>query len=252
VSESPMVTTSVSRPVMEMMVFPIIKALYYPGGREIHRLIGTGFFIDSDGLFLTARHVLLGRGSAFDLEGATDFAVYCVHSVNLNRKMVARHIDVASVKTHDWTDIAGGRVEMNQFGRGDGSITADELKNTAHLNHLTSTEVSVGTDIFTIAYPRTIVSHSPGNVAVELQSDSFTGRITTVYSQGRDRGMIPWPCYETDMEIMSGASGGPVFVSGAGGVVFGVNCTGTEPHSVSYIVSFAPLIPRLRAAEQTL
>jgi hypothetical protein len=58
------VTTKVTRPVIEMMVFPIVKALYYADGTEVHKIIGTGFFIDSSGLFLTARHVFQDRESA--------------------------------------------------------------------------------------------------------------------------------------------------------------------------------------------
>ena len=56
--------TGVTKEVMEMFVFPILKVLYYEDGSEIHKLIGTGFFIDSDGLFLTARHVFEGRGGS--------------------------------------------------------------------------------------------------------------------------------------------------------------------------------------------
>jgi hypothetical protein len=91
------VTRNVTRPVMEMIVFPIIKALYYGDDTEVHKIVGTGFFLDATGLFLTARHVFFqDRGSAFDLEGAAGLAVYCVHSVHLTRNLVARHIDVKS------------------------------------------------------------------------------------------------------------------------------------------------------------
>jgi hypothetical protein len=246
------VTTNLSRPLMEMIVFPIIKALFYPDGREVHKLIGTGFFLDSDGLFFTARHVFSGRESAFDLEGAADFAVYCVHAVDLHRKLVARHIDVSSVKTHSHTDIAAGRVEMNQFGRGDKSITQRDLRETAYVSQATADNIPVGTGVFTVAYPRAVVTYDPGSVAIHFQSDAFSGRITKHYPEGRDRSMIPWPCYETDMEIMSGASGGPVFVSRSGGVLFGVNCTGTTPHSVSYVAALGPLAAKPTAALRTL
>lgn len=242
------VTASVTRPVMEMMVFPIIKALYYGDGTEVHKMVGTGFFLDSTGLFLTARHVFRDRGSALDLEDATGFAVYCVHSVDLSRKMVARHIDVSSIKMHSETDIAAGRVEMNQFGRANESITEDELKRTAHVNHMTSTDVGVGTRIWTVAYPLATINYRPGHVDIHAQSDAFEGRITKHYPNGRDQGFLRWPCYETDMEIKMGASGGPVFLSGSSGVVFGVNCTGMDPHTVSHVSSLVPLVQKLGAA----
>ena len=239
-------TVKVDRHIMEMMVFPIIKALTYSDGREVHKLIGTGFFLDPTGMFLSARHVFTGKESAFDMEGASGIAVYCAHAVNLQRKIVLRHIDIFSIKIHSHTDIAGGRVEMNQYGRGDRSITPDDLKQTAYIPHATADSVPVGSRIYTIAYPRTILGYDPGNVKIHFQSDSFSGRITKHYPDGRDRSMIPWPCYETDMEIMSGASGGPVFVSGSGGVVFGVNCAGTTPHSVSHVSALGPLSSHAR------
>ena len=233
---------------MEMIVFPIIKALYYGDGTEVHKIIGTGFFLDSTGLFLTARHVFQDRGSAFDPEGAAGVAVYCVHSVHLSRKMVARHIDVSSIKTHRETDIAGGRVEMNQFGRANDTITEHDLKLTAHFNYMTSTEIAVGTPIWTVAYPLATVHHQSGHVHVHVQSDAFEGKITKHYPHRRDRGLLKWPCYETDMEIKKGASGGPVFVSDSCGVVFGVNCTGFDPHTVSYVSSLVPLVQKPSAA----
>ncbi|MEE9148547.1 MAG: hypothetical protein V3U27_14230 [Candidatus Tectomicrobia bacterium] len=237
------ITADVTRPVMEMIVFPIIKVLYYSDGIEIHKVVGTGLFFDSNGLFFSARHVFQGRESALDLEGAKGFAVYCVHSVHINRKMVARHIDVTSIKTRNDTDIAAGFVEMNQIGKGDDSITEEDLRNTAHFNYATTKTVPVGTGIWTVAYPlATVNSLEDGGVNVYSKSDMFSGRITKYYPEGRDRGLLSWPCYETDMEVKSGASGDPVCISGSSGVVFAVNCTGTTPHSVSHVSSLVPLV----------
>ena len=237
------ITMEVSRPIMEMIVFPIIKALFYLDGTEEHKLVGTGFFFNSNRLFLSARHVFEGRASALDCEDASEFAVYCVHSINLERKMVARHIDVASIKTRRDTDVAAGFVEMNQFGKGDCSVTDDELMYTAHFNYAMGDEIPVGARIWTVAYPLAKVTQpQAGHVNIHAQSDAFSGIITKHYPERRDLGLLNWPCYETDMEIRGGASGGPVFLSGSGGAVCGINCTGTTPHSVSHITSLAPLV----------
>jgi hypothetical protein len=83
--ESLQISTKVDRTIMDMMVFPIIKVLFYEDGKEVHKIVGTGFFLDATGTFLSARHVFQGRDSALDLEDAIGIAVYCVHSVNLNR-----------------------------------------------------------------------------------------------------------------------------------------------------------------------
>ena len=237
------VQSTLSRPMMEMMIFPIIKALYYPDGTETHKLIGTGFFLDESGMFLSARHVFQGDGSALDLEDANGFALYCAHAVNLERKFVLRHIDVESIKTRNDSDIAAGKVELNQFGRPNEAITKKEMEQTSHLNFVSSEDVKEGTKIFTVAHPLTKVEHTkPGHVNINIESQAYEGTVTKHYPEKRDSGLLSWPCYETDMEIKGGASGGPVFISGSSGVVFAVNCTGTDPHMFSHVTSLAPLI----------
>jgi hypothetical protein len=235
-------TSAVTRSNGEMLIFPIIKALYFANGAEVHKLIGTGFFIDSR-RFVTARHVFYGRGSAFDLEGASGFAVYCVHAVDQKRRAVARHIDVGSIVTRGDTDIATGLVEVNQFGRADPTICESDLADTGFFRRFTTEPVALGTVIYTVAYPLTTVTETaPNHVHIHAQSDSFAGHVTKHYPKGRDAGLLTWPCYETDMEVRGGASGGPVLIAGSSGVVFAVNCTGTEPHTVSHITSLAPLV----------
>lgn len=198
--------------------------------------------MDSTGIFLSARHVFDGRGSALDLEGAKGIAVYCVHSVNLKGKKVARHVDVSSIKTHSATDIAAARVELHQFGRANDAITREELSATARINSATATDVPVGTRIWSVAYPLATVNLQAKNVDIFAQSDAYEGQITAHFPSGRDQSLITWPCYQTDMPILSGASGGPVFISGTDGIVCGVNCTSFDPEPISYVSSLAPLV----------
>ena len=241
--ESLQISTKVDRTIMDMMVFPIIKVLFYADGTEIHKIVGTGFFLDATGIFLSARHVFQGKDSALDLEDANGIAVYCVHSVNLNRKMVARHIDVESIKTRNDTDIAAGKVELNQFGKGDNTVTLEELETTAHFTNVTTELVAVGTKVWTVAYPLSKVTKiSNEEVNIYSQSDMYAGCVTAQHPEGRDSVMLPWPFYETDMELRGGASGGPVCISGSEGTVFAVNCSSFFPHNVSYVSSIAPLV----------
>ena len=50
------------------------------------------------------------------------------------------------------------------------------------------------------------------------------GRVTAVYPLGRDRSMLPFPCFEVDARFDGGMSGGPVFDET--GAVCGIVCTG--------------------------
>lgn len=236
------ITAGVDRSIMDMIVFPIIKVLYYPDETEVHRLVGTGFFFDSDRIFLSARHVFQGRESALDREDAREFALYCVHAVNLERKMVARHIDVESIRTRHDTDIATGRVLTKQFGAGDVLITEEELTHTAHFNYASAEHVPVGTRIWTVAHHLTTVSRpADGSVNINSTSEFFGGTVREHHPEQRDSVMLPWPCYRTDMNSRGGASGGPVFISGSSGVVFAINCTGWSGDAMSYVTSLAPL-----------
>jgi hypothetical protein len=230
--------------MMEMIVFPIIKALFFEDGTEEHKLVGTAFFLDGNRRFITAKHNFEGRESAVDPEGASRFAVYCIHSVSLSRKMVVRNVDLDTVIAHQTTDISTGLVSLEQFGRPNPDVLPEELLRTAYFDKVSVDPVAVGTPIYTIAYPLTTLSSAPRTVNISLQSDAFEGRITKHYPEKRDNSGITWPCYETDMEIKSGASGGPVLLSGSGGVVFAVNCRSIQPHVVSYVSSFAPLVAR--------
>ncbi len=237
------VQSKLDRRMMDMIVFPIVKVLFYPEGVEVHKVIGTGFFLDGNGIFLSARHLFQGKGSALDKEDADGYAVYCVHAVNLESKYVLRHIDVSSIKTRKDTDIAVGKVEINQFGRPNENITENELKNTAHLNYVSGENIALGTKIFTVAHPLTTVSNiSKGHIDIHVNSEAYEGKITKHHPVSRDAGLISWPCYETDMEVKGGASGGPVFLSGKDGVIFAINCTGTDPHMFSHVSSLAPII----------
>lgn len=236
------VQSIMARPMMEMIIFPIIKALYYSDGTETHKLVGTGFFLDESGIFLSAKHVFQGSGSALDIEDANGFALYCAHAVNLERKFVLRHIDIESIKTRNDTDISAGKVEMNQFGRPNKAITSKEMEKTSYLTFVSNEDVEEGTKIFTVAHPLTTIKHiQPGQVNINIESQAYEGTVTKHYPEKRDSGLLSWPCYETNMEIKGGASGGPVFISGSNGVIFAVNCTGTDPHMFSHVTSLAPL-----------
>ena len=233
--------------MVDMIVFPIVKVLFYPGNVEVRKVIGTGFFLNEDGIFISARHVFQGRCSALDKEDADGYAVYCVHAVNIESKYVLRHIDVGSIKTRNDTDIAMGKVEMNQFGKPNENISKTELEKTAYFHTVTGENVAVGTKIFTVAHPLTTISNlSVGHINIDIKSEAYEGKITKHHPVSRDAGFLSWPCYETDMEIKGGASGGPVFLSGRSGVIFALNCTGTDPHMFSHVSALSPIIPQVQ------
>jgi hypothetical protein len=92
-----------------------------------------------------------------------------------------------------------------------------------------------GTRIITYAYPR-----YSNDLVDEIQRMHFAprfynGEIQEYFPNGRDRVLLPGRCYQTNMIVHPGASGGPVF--SPTGLVFGVNSTGYDGTEISFVSS---------------
>lgn len=85
---------------------------------------------------------------------------------------------------------------------------------------------------------------SPEQTKISLNLYTSTGSVKTVYEAGRDRVMLPSPCFEVETKTLLGMSGGPVFDHQ--GRVIGVISTGYDegPSYVSLLWPFlhTPLI----------
>ena len=101
---------------------------------------------------------------------------------------------------------------------------------------LTTREPEIGEWVFTYAYPHTVENQSH----LLLSPRYYSGKLMERYPEGRDRAMLPGPCWRTSMVISGGASGGPVF--GRDGRVFGINSTGMEETALSWVSRIADLL----------
>lgn len=183
-------------------------------------LVGTGFFISRDGIFITASHVLREAESESKKPG---------------KPLVGLHF------------IGGSRYQIRQISFGFPAQNSDvcvgcfrEMRNSRNqklLNkvlQLSRTNPTVGETIFTYAYPRTVVQKDLRQV--HINTNFYQGTITEEYPNGRDTILLPSKCYQTNMKIHGGASGGPVFNSA--GYVVGINSTGYEGFDdISFISS---------------
>jgi hypothetical protein len=80
--------------------------------------------------------------------------------------------------------------------------------------------------VATYAYQSTIIQSAETGQLFSFNPEFYEGRIVGYLANGRDRVMLPGPCYRTDMVIHHGASGGPV--ADPSGRVFGINSTGFD------------------------
>ena len=81
--------------------------------------------------------------------------------------------------------------------------------------HLTTRTPAVGECVAMYGLPareRTIVESS-GNVSIPVSARYTSGRVMEIHHAGRDRVMLPGPCFAVECDAFGGMSGGPVFDS---------------------------------------
>jgi len=193
------------------VIFPILKQVV----PDDFKLIGTGFFIGSFGLFLSAKHVLR---DCFDNKKDQKYPI-CICQFFPNNQFQFRHILWCS--SHNISDVAVGLVEPTS-----GIETNPVLT-------ITTSPPSIGGKVATYAYPKTQVRQADSLQILNFDCAFYDGEIVECFPEGRDKTLLPGPCYQTSMVIHGGASGGPV--AGRSGRVFGINSTGVEENNISFL-----------------
>jgi Trypsin-like peptidase domain len=178
------------------------------------RLVGTGFYISSDGLFITARHVisevLCDRQQISPLvilHPRSDTGLFGPSHV------LYRPIMQCWLSDDDRVDIALG-VAANATNAETGEV----------LRHwcwpLSWATPEPGARVATYAFPRHHISKD--GRAFCFQPELYPGAVREA-GPHRDSVIMPFPYLEVDCRIHGGASGGPIIVDGRN--VVGINCT---------------------------
>jgi hypothetical protein len=201
-------------------IFPILRS---PQG-ELPVVVGTGFYIAHQGLFATARHVL---EECFDTQREPTIPLTIVHRFPAENRIVFRPVTRAFL--HNSSDIAVGMAAPMRHG-----ATGDDLWASSLV--LSSKAVEVGCAVTTYAYPNAItIGDESDEHRIYVNPLFYAGEVVQCFPEGRDRIMMPGPCYQTSMHLHGGASGGPVFDSRTGRVC-GINSTSfADATDVSFI-----------------
>jgi hypothetical protein len=155
------------------------------------RFLGTAFFLTTNGLFATARHVVMRT------ESEPHDPMVAAQLLPGNVVVWRPVLIVAPSRTADVA--VGGLAPM---ANPEGVL----LKNKVLT--LTTRSPSLGEIASTYAYPNTETSDDP--LATYLNPAFAFGRVEAVFPEGRDRTFLPGPCFQTSFPLSGGTSGGPV------------------------------------------
>jgi Trypsin-like peptidase domain len=182
------------------------------------RFVATAFFIAQHGLFMTARHAVV--------EPSTGRVPDTLRALQLFAKGHSLFRRIADIAFDDASDVALGTLQTVLHPEG-----GRYLANPAVT--MSSYPARLGDDVMTFAYPKTSTWQDEKETHIEFEANWYFGQVWEKYRKGRDNVMLPGPCYRTSLEILHGASGGPVF--NRFGRVFAVNSTGYEGVQESFV-----------------
>lgn len=192
------------------LAFPIIR---YTEQNQFEA-IGTGFFFHPAGGFISAKH-------NFYSGGKYDDNCYAVQSIGKGQHIIRK---VQYFEPHPLADIGVGMLRGQLL---DSTTGSSVLKASLSLS---VTPPHVDDEISTLAYPRmTIKKEKIGR----FPCDKYIGKILEHRPDGTSK--LKSACFITNMDIRSGASGGPVL---RGNHIIGVNCSSFDVEEKYEPISF--------------
>ena len=204
----------------EKGIFPLYV---FERDKKNFRCIGTTFFLNGLGIFVTARHVF-----ANELKNDTDIFVL----QNLSTKQfVARK--VTHLRIHPTADIAIG-----QLGVALDPMTATPVNFEIAPNcRVSFAALKNGTKLSGFGYSKTDKTVDGNPTTFTIKGTWAKGTIEDFHQDGFS--MLKNSCYQTNMEMNSGCSGGPVFSDGC---VVGINSTSFDrPDDTSPLSFITPI-----------
>jgi len=173
-----------------------IASVIYKTSRPAYLFLGTGFFIDNDGTFLTAKHV-------FPSKGSTKEHIYNAITFDLQNSQPVP-CPISDLEFSPQFDIASGRVQ--------GASNIQPLD-------LATQNPPINFDIVTLEFSRTHPEQmEDGELTLLFEPCSRKGHVVRYYKSTYPES-IPTQCLELSFPALKGASGALVLVEHGGSVI---------------------------------
>lgn len=214
-----------------------IAAIYNVSREGEARLIGTGFWITETGHLITAWHVIADN---IGEDGVDRGPIYAMQALGagtaiprvLRKSHKHKIFDLALSETQ----VFGGphayptrplSMTLDEPKIGDPLFTHAFLSRNQKLNDEKYQGIST-------AGFNGLLSIPDLNLTYELsyQARVGFGHLTAIFKEPRDRVLLPFPCFQSDIPIYGANSGGPVFDTK--GRICAVNCTSYAGDNISF------------------
>ena len=237
---------------------PAIAAVIRVSLKGVPSLVGSGFFISPNGLFVTAKHVIHDNldDQSRDIGG--------IGALLLDPNNFGQYLPLEWSSWHSVSDIAVSDTQQRFKANGQPFTTeflslslAEPAEGSTISSRFfchSSIEVS-DRDLVLPPVNRTIVTSTllhmflgvegtpattAGLIESKVGSQDRNGHLRRHWRPIRDTVMLPFPVFESNLAIPGSGSGGPVF--NEAGKVIGINTTGIPGSDISYHTYISELL----------
>jgi len=201
------------------------------------KLIGTGFWITETGHLITARHVIEDNIGEDGVDRGPIYAMQALSGgVAIPRVLRKSHMHEIFDLALSETLVLGGPhahptrplpMTLDEPKIGDPLFTHAFLSRDQQFNDEKYQGISTSGFDALMAIPDLDLTYE-----LSFQSRTGFGRLTAIFKEARDRVLLPFPCFQSDIPLYGANSGGPVFDKK--GRICAVNCTNFAGEDVSF------------------
>lgn len=203
--------------------------------------VGTGFWINHTGLLITAAHVIEANFDKSGNDVGYIVAFQTTPDLRLFHRMILRSdrhptFDLALCETERFVDENGKPIPSEPL-----ELTTEmpPIGSPVFTHAFSSRSASFAGEKFegipAGTYEGGFVNPKTGkDQEIEFVARLGFGQVMEIFTEARDKVMMPFPCFRSDIPVYGGNSGGPVFDHR--GRICGVNCSQFQGTDIAFHV----------------